>query len=132
MAYLIPTDIKDELISNIVNVDTSYLSRSDDALNDLANSKGLLVSEIETTPLPFLVKEWLKAYVGWEVCFNNSGLYDKLVQNNDVAIDVYANKLELYKKTLESLSQRLTKEVISGTADTPEEYSSIFSKVYRA
>jgi hypothetical protein len=132
MAYIASTDIKDELIYNIVASDTSYLDRADNALKDLANSKGLAVAEIESTPLPFLVKEWLKAYVGWEVCFNNSGLYDKLIQNNDVAIDVYGNKLELYKKTLEGLSQKLTKDVISGTADTPEEYSAIFSKVYRA
>lgn len=132
MAYISATDIKDELIYNIVAADTSYLDRADDALQDLANSKGVAVADIETSPLPFLVLEWLKSYVGYEVCFNNSGLYDKLIQNNDVTIDVYGNKLEVYKKKLEGIEQKLTKDVISGVADTPEEYSAIFSTVYRA
>jgi hypothetical protein len=131
MANLTVSDIKDELIKPIVTADTSYLDRADEAFYSLASKRGVEVSDLELTTLPYIVKEYLKAFVGYEVCFYNKGLNNKLVYQDEVAIDVYAMKLEDYKSKLVSLEGEITKAVLTGEADTPEEYAYSFGRAIR-
>jgi hypothetical protein len=131
MANLKITDIKDELIYNIVDADDSYLDRADDALVHLASTRGVLEADIETTTLPYVLKEYLKAYVGWEVCFNNAGNNNTELHQEEILTDVYAEKLEYYTKHLKKITGMVTKEVLTGDADTPAEYAFSFGEVFR-
>lgn len=132
MAYIRVNDIVDELIKPIVAIDGAYLTRAENAYKELANSFGIPEASIKIDPLPFVAKEFLKAYVGWEVCFNNAGLDDKLVDRDSVENDVYMNKLGLYEKRLSNLQMRLNKDIILGRADTPEEYSYSMGRIFRS
>jgi hypothetical protein len=125
------SDINDKLIKNIVTTDTTYFTRADSALVSLASTRGVASSEI-LSPVTFLVKEWLKAYVGKEVCFNNKGLDNKLLSQENIEIDVYALKLADYQSLFADLNGQITKEVLTGVADTPQEYAYSFGKIYRA
>lgn len=132
MANLVATDIKDELIKNIVTNDETYLDRADDALVDLASRMGIEEDDIETTTLPYHVKEYLKAYVGWEVCFNNLGLNKQKIGQDGLELDPYDIKLPFYEKRLDKFKSGMTAEILTGDADTPEEYASQSANIYRS
>jgi hypothetical protein len=131
MANISATDINDKLIKKIVSEDSDYFDRADDALVSKASRLGLTESQI-LVPVTFLVKEWLKAYVGKEVCFNNLSLNNRLLSQEDVTIDVYETKYKWYEMKFAEIDGQITKEVLTGDADTPQEYAYSTGRIYRA
>ena len=109
----------------------TYLTNADNSYIDIANSYAIAVADIKE-PVPYLAMEYLKAHVGWEVCFNNAGLNSKLIDRDGVVFDAYANKLTMYEKRLAETRNQLNKEIILGIADTPAEYGYSVGKIYRA
>lgn len=138
MANLVATDIKDQFIYRVVASDVSdnptdnYLTRADLALIDAASELGVDSDDIETDTLPFIVKEYLKYYVGWEVCWNNMGLSKKHITQDGIEIDSYEAKLKYYEMKVDEFKKKLTKDVLTGDADTPEEYAGGTSQIYRS
>lgn len=132
MANLAASDIKDQLILRIVSSDTTYLDRADLALIDAASELGIDSADIETTTLPFIVKEYLKYYVGWEVCFNNMVMNNQKITQDGIELDPYREKYDYYEKKLDEFKKKLTKEILTGDADTPEEYAGGTTQIYRS
>ena len=116
------TDITDRLIKPVVAADSSYFTRADSALDHLALTLGLLVSQI-VTPAPYAVVEYLKAVVGLLVCSDNMGVNPRRLVEQGVQDDPYAEKLEFYQKQVSDLQSAVTVEILTGTAVEPEDYS---------
>lgn len=116
------TDITDRLIKPVVAADSSYFTRADSALDQLALTLGLLVSQI-VTPAPYAVVEYLKALVGLLVCQDNMGVNPRRLVEQGVQDDPYAAKLEFYQKQVADLQGLVTVEILTGTAQEPEDYS---------
>jgi hypothetical protein len=116
------SDITDRLIKPVVTADSSYFTRADSALDQLALTLGLLVSQI-VTPAPYAAVEYLKALVGLLVCQDNMGVNPRRLVEQGVQDDPYAVKLEFYQKQVADLQGLVTVEILTGTAVEPEDYS---------
>jgi len=129
--YIRPGDITDKLIKPFVEADQSYLTRADNAFLDLANSFGIGEAYIKTDPIPFRVIEYLRARVGFDVCEDNAGIDNKKAIQQAIEFDTFAEKLNHYKKRLNDTRSALTYEIITGDADTQEEYAGAAIRLYR-
>lgn len=116
------SDITDRLIKPVVAADSSYFTRADAALDQLALTLGLLVSQI-VTPAPYAVAEYLKALVGLLVCSDNMGVNPRRLIEQGVQEDPYADKLEFYQKQVSDLQSGVTVEILTGTATDADDYS---------
>lgn len=131
MANLKKIDITDKLVLGIIKTDDTYLDRADEHLSDIILSKGLTVADL-ADPLPIRVKEWLRASVGYWVCFDNMALNDQWIEREEITIDPYGVKFKYYEKKLYSIESSLTKEIITGDADEPGEFAYTNGKIYRS
>lgn len=123
-------DIRDSLIKGIVQLDSSYLTLADQKLELKCREKGISLEEVPQV-LPFEVKEWLLAEIGYMVCMDKSGIPPRSLMEGDVQYDPYMEKLRVYKSSSESLNKAMTVEMLTGVADTPREFSSIQIRLNR-
>lgn len=122
MARLIAADITDELVKPVVLADTTILDECDEYLNDLAQSKGSLVSYMAVgeytindipDPLPYKVKKLAVMWVCREVCSRKAGSGGLAFKGQDTT-DKWANKMYYFAKQVDALESQITPEVLLG------------------
>lgn len=126
MARLTAEDIKDELIKPLVT--NAILTECDDYLNDLAMSKGYMVTYLTKaeytiddipTPLPYKVKRLAVAWTCREICSRKAGSATGTAFRGQDTGDTYASKLAYFSKQVESLESQITPEVMLGIITSP-------------
>ncbi len=126
MARLTAEDIKDELIKPLVT--NEILTECDDYLNDLAMSKGYMLTYLEKaeytiddipTPLPYKVKRLAVAWTCREICSRKAGSATGTAFRGQDTGDTYASKLAYFSKQVESLESQITPEVMLGIITSP-------------
>ena len=125
-------DITDRLVKPIVTNDDSYFTRANLELVQLAAELVVDTDDIPTT-LPHRVQEWLKNWVGWQVCIDNMGVSNtKLITENDIVDDPYMDKKKHYDKQAPLTRNSITAAVLKDEADTPGEFAYKSTKMHRA
>jgi len=124
-ARISASDITDRLIKPVVTADSSYFTRADDSLDELALEMGVNPesSAPVISPPNYKIKEYLKAMVGLLVCQDNMGVNPRRLVEQGVQEDPYGTKLDFYQKQVSMTQASLTYEVLTGTADDPEDYA---------
>jgi len=113
--YVETADITDKILtpSALSPQLTAKIALSDDAVEDMAKSKGVDVASIDDDPVHHLVNEWAIAWVGRQMCFDNIG-----VNNTEVPeIDKYTIKWTAYKKILQDVEGQISTKVLTGNDD---------------
>ncbi len=119
-AYIETTDITDNILQ--LSTLSDYVDQSDDAVKDLAETKGVIDSDnIETNPVHYKIKRYAIAWVGMEMCSDYMG-----TNNNDLPVEIekYAVKYEKYLKKVNKLDGKITKEMVTGTVDKASDRAS--------
>ena len=118
---LVVDDIKDELIRPIVT--DAILQECDDYLNDLAMSKGYMLTYLSKaeytiddipTPLAYKVKRLAVAWVCREVCSRKAGSASGKAFRGQDTTDIYAGKLNYFQRQVDALESQITPEVMLG------------------
>jgi len=93
---------------------TAKLTKSDDAVEDLANRKGVAIASVPTDDdTPYLVKEWCIAWVGMEMCFDAMG-------KNNIPLpeqEKYLVKYNKYRERVKDLDAKITPAILYGNED---------------
>ena len=126
MARLTADDIKDELIRPIVT--DAILAECDDYLNDVAMSKGYMLTYLSKaeytiddipTPLPYKVKRLAVAWVCREICSRKAGSATGKAFRGQETGDTYAGKLVYFQRQVDALESQITPEVMLGIVTSP-------------
>lgn len=122
MAHFITSvDITDAALSQLVT--PNYLTKTDQDVAALARMRGITEDQIERDPLDHLLRELAIAYCCKRICIDKMGINPQ-AYGMGVEVDIYASKLKHYKAEIDRLEPIITAEVLTGKADTAEEYSS--------
>jgi len=125
--YIQTTDITDMILNEtgLSTVLSAKVDASDDAVEDLAESKGVEVDDIETDPVHYLVKRYAIAWVGMELCF------DALGKNNVEIADVekYHIKYRHYKEMVKEFAERITSSMLNGSTSRQMDRANTISGV---
>jgi len=126
--YIVDADITDNILTSFSTL-SDYVTDSDDAVESMAESKGVLDSDdIETDPVHFLVKKYAIAWVGMEMCLDYMG-----TNNNDLPVEIekYAVKYKLYKDKIALLDSQITGAMLTGDVDEASDRA-IAVRLFRA
>ena len=101
--YIDSDDITDEVINQFAL--TAYITESTNALDDIAEKRGVAADDIDKTTPHWKLKRWAVCYVGMRVAEDRYG-----VNNNDVALefDKYFIKFKEYEKKCNDMEPQLT------------------------
>lgn len=129
--YIETTDIRDVLYAN--EVTAGDITDSTNFYNDFATSRGVDSGDI-STPVHYQAKEMLVYFVQMRMAENRIGIKPSIPvrSNGTQIIDVHQQKFERYKKAFEEARSRVTAAMITGDADTSQEYHGTNFSVYRA
>lgn len=119
MSYIAFANITDTVVSSLGSpVLAAYITESDSAVNDLAETLGVDSDDIaDGDDLHFKVKRYAISYVCMRVCQDKMG-----VNNNEMAdLDKYKIKYDLYKKEVDNLSEAISAEMLTGDVDEPRD-----------
>lgn len=119
--YINSLDVTDEALKSLVNED--YLKRADTDLRNLARMRGVDVEDIETSPLDPILVDLCIAYLCKRICMDKAGINPQAYANG-AEFDIYAYKLKVYSQRVKELEAMVTVELLTGDADTPEEFAS--------
>lgn len=125
MGYAKIEIVTDALVKGIANSDRTYLLRADQELEVLALQRGVDITQMCTTPLPYLIEKFLRLKIGELVCFDKMVINPKKAYSEDVEFDSYALGYDKYIKALKMIESTITSEVFLGTADESSEFGSI-------
>ena len=127
--YIDADDITDKVISDTFDL-TDYLAESTEAVNDLAERRGVRDSDnIETDPVHFKVKRYAIEYVIMRVCQDNIGV------NNVESIDFekYSVKYTIAKQMVKQLDTEISIEMLTGSVDEIRDRANIHTaKIFRS
>lgn len=116
--YITSSDLQDKALSRLV--DDEFLTLVDEDINAMALDLGVDAEDIEIDPLDHRIKEYAKCLLYIRICLANGAISPQAAAVG-VDIDIYETKRKAYEKSAEALRTRITKELFTGEADTPEE-----------
>lgn len=113
--YIAESDITDASLKEtaLATLLTAKVTDSDAAVVDMAKAKGVADTDIETSPVHRLVKQWAVAWVCKELSF------DLIGKNPTDSLDtnIYSQLFGLYSKRLADCEGQISVEVLMGTDD---------------
>jgi hypothetical protein len=120
------TDIKANFATGIDL--TPYLDECDSAIIDLAEELGIrTVTDIETNPLHFQVKNYGINYILMRVCEDRMGA----CQTDTIQFDKYYQLSEFYRKRVADLRSRISAEMITGNVSQIRDRSIMSGMLFR-
>ena len=127
--YIATTDIRDKILATeVVSAD---ITDSTSFFNDFVISKGLETTDIDI-PVHFRIADMLIYYVQMRMSEERIGIQSNIsIRSDGQPVDLYEEKYKRYKKEFEDRQDGITNEMITGDADTPEEYASGQVRIYR-
>ena len=109
MARMTIDNITDKMINSGLTLD-AYFTEADNEIVFLAQELGVETDDIPATfaALHNIVQDWMKAWVGMRVCFDNAGVNDTTLEGTDK----YFAKYVEYKKIEADLRGSITYEML--------------------
>ena len=133
--YIETDDIRDKVYAaQVLDAD---IEESTTYFNDFAVSKGVSDTTDISTPVHYQIKELLVYFVQKQMAEARMGTNPGIpirTQSDTNAFegDIHWQKYQLYKELFNEAEQRITKEMILGEADTPQEYHATSFSIYRS
>lgn len=121
--YATADEVSDSQLKDLVT--EAYLKRADSDLDTLAKRNGVAPEDIEQDPLDQILVDLYVAYLCKRICADNIGI-NAQAYGNGADVDVYAAKLKHYRAEISRLEGMVTAEILTGSADQPQEFSSSF------
>jgi hypothetical protein len=119
--FVSQSDIKDKMLSQVGSSD-DYLE-ADQYIYDLALRRGVLVADVKKgSETQFTVKRLAVAYVCMIRAQRNSGINPERYEAG-IRDDAYWTKYQAYAQEVSMLTNSVTKEMLTGVADTPNEFA---------
>lgn len=118
--YVVRAEVADKQLQALVTDD--YLADTDLYIQNLALRLGLTVAQIKS-PLTFTAKKLAIAYLCTAIARDNIGINIQ-AQGYGADIDLYKSKWKTWSAEFERLEPQVSAEVLTGDADTPEEFAS--------
>ena len=107
--YITSNDIQD----NLLNVTEQDIAEANLFIEDIAGRMGVKPENIRM-PLPYLVKRLAICFACYNRCLACVGTDATTTFDGGDRKDIYAQKLELYKKEIEEIQAKLTKSDFTG------------------
>jgi hypothetical protein len=110
--YISAADITDQSLTetSLSDLLTAKLLKSDAAVIDMAKRKGVYSTDISTSPVHEILKQWTVAWVCRELCFDLIGKNP----TSQVDANIYYQLYDLYKKRHSELDTQIDYEVLTG------------------
>jgi len=106
---------------------SGYIDRGNEHIESVAYSLGVTPSGV-VEPIHYMLKEYGRAYVYSELYRDKIG-----AQNLDSPLsDKYIALLEIWTEQTDKLRKTLTPEILSGTADSSDEFAATTTLIYRS
>jgi hypothetical protein len=127
MAALIAyTDITDHLFESFPTATKqAYVAKSEYAVIQLASEKGVDSTDIETTTVHYLMKEYSKAWACMTLFFEHIGANN--VETTEV--EKYIVKYNLYKDMVAQLSMQITPGIITGATEESRDIATNYTTI---
>jgi hypothetical protein len=127
--YISSTDITDMLFteSAFSTLLTAKLTASDAAVVDLAERNGVESTDIEVSPVHYILKKWAAAWVCRELALDAMGK-----NNPDIAdIEKYKIKYDIYAKLTAEYEAQVNIAVLTGEVEEARDRSTRTGTLYR-
>jgi hypothetical protein len=128
--YISTSDITDsQLLDTALSTRLSAkITASTAALNDLAESKGVLSGMIQTDPFHTVLKQWCVAWTCAELCFDLMGKN----KTDSLENDIYFQKYKEHQSRLEKIELKINYQVLTGTVFTELDRASNTTRIFRS
>ena len=129
--YITTADITDSQLKEtaLATLLAAKIVESTTALNDLAERLGVISSQIETSPLHYIVKRWCVAFACAELCFDLMG---KNKQDGGIEQDIYFQKYKEHNARREDEENKINYAILTGTVISEIDRSSGTTRLYRS
>lgn len=118
--YISGSDITDSLLleTGLAPLLAAKVTASDAEVEDLAERKGVDTTDIETSPVHYLIKKYAVAWVCMSLCADLAG---KNKNDGGLEADIYNQKYKIYKQQVTEYANQITYEVLTGDVDESRE-----------
>lgn len=125
MSYITRELIKDKIIENFDIAD--YIEETENEINDLAETLGVSVDDIEDDPLHYKIIRYGVAFCLKRLCQDKTG-----ANNVDLPdIEKYYIKYKMYDKDVKELKPQITREMFEGYVDEIKDRARVSGTLYR-
>lgn len=128
MSYIVKTDITDNVINGFDCSLPEYLTETDAELVSLAESLGVISTEIQSAPLHRIIKRYAICYTLMRLCQDKAGTNDVEIT---IETDRYMVKYRMYRDECEELRPQISREMFIGSISEIRDRAAVSGTLYR-
>lgn len=127
MSYISASDITDKITTGFSTSIGLLITRSDSEMNNLVREYGLESTDIETSPLDYVIKQWLISWVMVTFLIEQFG-----VNNVDIPdTEKYLVKYKMYLDRMGQYRDQITPAMIMGDVENATDMAPFSGELLR-